>query len=316
MQEYRSAKEIKRLKNLFFNIFYHNPKKIKKLLRDFKKDYDEMERLAKKLKLILKTKRIDAGKIIKLIYDFSYHYQRIWAPVIFIYWLPIWVKSKKLTKAQKLRLRKIINARYLRDKEYNLALEFFDDIFRLLRKFFSLACDLELCTTDKLALIIANTRCPRWLTLEIKRRKRGCIITHGKIFSSKNDKNINNLLRKYRVQIPKEPKLKLRKIFQGQIACKGRARGVVKMLFSGNDMKKIKKGNIIVSPMTTPYFNSVLKKAVAIITDEGGITCHAAIVSRELKIPCIINTKIATKVLHDGQLVEVDATKGLVKIIK
>ena len=56
--------------------------------------------------------------------------------------------------------------------------------------------------------------------------------------------------------------------------------------------------------------------AGAIVTNQGGITSHAAIVSRELNIPCIIGTKIATKVLRDGDLVEVDANKGVVKIIK
>jgi len=56
-----------------------------------------------------------------------------------------------------------------------------------------------------------------------------------------------------------------------------------------------------------------MKKAGAIVTDEGGITCHAAIVSRELGIPCVVGTKIVTKVFKDGDLVEVDANKGLVK---
>ena len=59
-----------------------------------------------------------------------------------------------------------------------------------------------------------------------------------------------------------------------------------------------------------------MKKAGGIITDEGGITCHVAITSRELGIPCIIGTKFATQVLHDGDLVEVDADKGVVRIIK
>ena len=68
--------------------------------------------------------------------------------------------------------------------------------------------------------------------------------------------------------------------------------------------------------MTTPDMVPIMKKAAAFVTDEGGITCHAAIVSREMKKPCIIGTKIATKILHDGQLVEVDANRGIVKIIK
>jgi pyruvate,water dikinase len=59
-----------------------------------------------------------------------------------------------------------------------------------------------------------------------------------------------------------------------------------------------------------------MKKAIGFITDERGVTCHAAIISREMNKPCIIGTKIATKVLHDGDLVEVDADKGIVKIIK
>lgn len=56
-----------------------------------------------------------------------------------------------------------------------------------------------------------------------------------------------------------------------------------------------------------------MKKAAAIITDEGGLTCHASIVSRELNIPCIVGLKIVTKIFKDGDIVEVDATKGTVK---
>jgi len=59
-----------------------------------------------------------------------------------------------------------------------------------------------------------------------------------------------------------------------------------------------------------------MKKAAAFVTDEGGITCHAAIVARELKKPCIIGTKIATQALKDGDEVEVDADKGAVKLLK
>lgn len=68
--------------------------------------------------------------------------------------------------------------------------------------------------------------------------------------------------------------------------------------------------------MTTPDFVPIMKRASAFVTDEGGITCHAAIVSREMKKPCIIGTKIATQVLKDGDLVEVDADKGVVKILE
>jgi pyruvate,water dikinase len=72
---------------------------------------------------------------------------------------------------------------------------------------------------------------------------------------------------------------------------------------------------VLVTSMTTPDFIVAMKKAGAIVTDEGGLSCHAAIVSRELKIPCVIGTKIATKVFKDGDRVEVDANKGIVKIL-
>lgn len=101
----------------------------------------------------------------------------------------------------------------------------------------------------------------------------------------------------------------------GQSANKGKYSGKVRVLKTSH-IQNFLKGEILVAGMTTPDFAPIMKEAGAIITDEGGITCHAAIVSRELGIPCIIGTKIATKVLKDGDLVEVDADRGIVKILK
>ncbi|MBA7490648.1 hypothetical protein ES702_01189 [subsurface metagenome] len=92
-------------------------------------------------------------------------------------------------------------------------------------------------------------------------------------------------------------------------------KGVVRVIHNPIGAK-FKKGEILVTAMTRPEFVPLMKKASAVITDQGGLTCHAAIVSRELGVPCIIGTKIATKVLKDGDQVEVDANKGIVKIIK
>ena len=106
-----------------------------------------------------------------------------------------------------------------------------------------------------------------------------------------------------------------KKEFSGQVAYRGQVRGRVKIVNSRKDMPNFKNGEIIVSVMTEPGYLPIMKKAGAFITDEGGLLCHAAIVARELKKPCIIGTKIATKVLKDGQLVEVDAEKGIIKKI-
>jgi len=103
---------------------------------------------------------------------------------------------------------------------------------------------------------------------------------------------------------------------KGMIAYPGVAKGVVKIIQRPDDIKEMKQDNILVSQMTNPNLVPAMRKAAAIVTNTGGLTCHASILSRELKIPCIVGTKIATKVLKDGDLVEVDANKGIVKILK
>jgi len=102
----------------------------------------------------------------------------------------------------------------------------------------------------------------------------------------------------------------------GTIANKGSARGKVKIIFNRKQLINFKEGEILVAPMTSPWYVPIIEKASAIITDEGGITCHAAIISREMNKPCIIGTKFATKVLKDGDLVEVDANLGIIKKLK
>lgn len=106
------------------------------------------------------------------------------------------------------------------------------------------------------------------------------------------------------------------KVLKGNIVYQGVVKGKVRIIKSIKDIGKLERGEILVTSMTTPDMTIAIHKAAAIVTDEGGITCHAAICSRELKIPCIVGTKIATKVLKDGDLVEVDATKGIAKKIK
>lgn len=106
------------------------------------------------------------------------------------------------------------------------------------------------------------------------------------------------------------------KELSGQTAQPGYAKGTVKIIIRAKDMTKFQKGDILVSIATDPDVVPAMKKAAAIVTEQGGITSHAAIVSRELRIPCVIGTRIATKVFKDGDLVEVDANRGIVKIIK
>lgn len=106
--------------------------------------------------------------------------------------------------------------------------------------------------------------------------------------------------------------LKGEPILKGLPASPGIASGKVKKVLAIRDLAKIEKGDVLVTKMTTPDFVPSMLKTSAIVTDEGGMTSHAAIVSRELGVPCIVGTSNATKLLNDGMLVTVDGTNGLV----
>jgi pyruvate, water dikinase len=101
-------------------------------------------------------------------------------------------------------------------------------------------------------------------------------------------------------------------IIKGETASRGVYAGKVKIIKDASELEKIEKGDIMVTKMTTPDMVPAMQKAGAIVTDEGGMTCHAAIVSREMGIPCIVGTEHATEVLQDGQEITVHATRGIV----
>lgn len=103
---------------------------------------------------------------------------------------------------------------------------------------------------------------------------------------------------------------------KGEPAYKGVIQGRVRLVSLKRDVPSLLEGEILVSEMTSPAYLPAIIKSAAVITDEGGVTCHAAIVCRELKKLCIIGTKIATQVLKDGDFIEVDANQGTVKILK
>jgi phosphohistidine swiveling domain-containing protein len=105
------------------------------------------------------------------------------------------------------------------------------------------------------------------------------------------------------------------KEIKGVSAMPGLVTGKARIVLSRADFGKIEKGDVLVTSMTRPEFTQVLSQISAIITNEGGVTSHAAIISRELGIPCVIGTHTATKILKDGDLVEVNANTGIIKIL-
>lgn len=105
-------------------------------------------------------------------------------------------------------------------------------------------------------------------------------------------------------------------LIKGNTAYPGVVKGTARIVTNTGDLNKVRDGDVLVAVQTTPELLPGMKKAIAFVTDIGGITSHAAIVSREMKKPCIVGTKHATKILKDGDLVKVDADHGYVMLVK
>ncbi|MEK7096832.1 MAG: PEP-utilizing enzyme [Patescibacteria group bacterium] len=146
---------------------------------------------------------------------------------------------------------------------------------------------------------------------ELIKRDHGYFFGNNKLLVGKNRTDIEKIF-KIKFKVKKFDSA----VLQGRVAQIGIARGFVRRVMGHKQIGKFKNGEILVSSMTIPDFLPAMKKAAAIITDEGGILCHAAILARELNVPCITGTQFATHILRDGDYVEVDANNGIVKFIK
>ena len=170
--------------------------------------------------------------------------------------------------------------------------------------------DLTTVLLPKEADNIARKRITESQRKEFLERIHGYIMFNGKIYLKSK---MNKILSENKIVMNEEEgSMEIK----GRTAFGGKAKGIVKVIKVHKDLKDFNAGQILVTEMTNPDYVPYMKKAAAIITDEGGLTCHAAIVSREFNIPCIVGTRNATKVLKTGDFVEVDADKGVVKIIK
>ena len=146
----------------------------------------------------------------------------------------------------------------------------------------------------------------------LKRRRKGYYYTDGKLYAGATRKMIESL---YGIGIESIEARSKHAIIQGKVAYKGRVTGRVRKVLGIKQVPEFKRGEVLIASMTTPDLLPAMHKAAAIVTDEGGIVSHAAIMARELKKPCIIGTKVATRVLKDGDMVEVDAENGIVRVL-
>ncbi|MFA6422551.1 MAG: PEP-utilizing enzyme [Candidatus Buchananbacteria bacterium] len=268
-----------------------NDKFIEKLFSQYLEVFEELKPFFDKQKTPQNIKQFK--EIIEL-------FSKYWAHDLIIYDLPkLAIKKEFINKA--LALRKVTQD-YSEGIE-NVISAFLINEFPLMSK-----------NQDKMRFVLPDEIWDekiknRLLMPELIKRSKGYVFYNGKIYCRDKDKILNKLdiqLYTYK-QEGKEIK--------GLSACKGKASGLVKIVSGVKDLDKVDLGNILVASMTMPKYLPAMKKASAFITDEGGITCHAAIIAREIGKPCVIGTKIATKILKDGDLVEVNADEGIIKIL-
>ena len=149
---------------------------------------------------------------------------------------------------------------------------------------------------------------------EIKKRKRAFLLIQksdvARIFSGERAR------RKFKTEIPVGRDAYLKEL-HGTVGSKGEpVSGRAVVVYTNRDLYKVKQGQIMFTGMTRQDFVPYLRKVKALVTDEGNVTCHAAIIARELSIPCIVNTGSGTSIFRDGDMVEVDANKGIVRKIR
>ena len=151
---------------------------------------------------------------------------------------------------------------------------------------------------------------------ELAKRKKGFVHIPGLASETMALQRFQKNHPEFFFKKPRQPAKRKPNEIKGNVAFPGMAEGFARIVRLKEELGTVKEGEIIVSPMTTPDFVPAMKKAAGFVTDEGGILCHAAIVARELKKPCIVGTGIATQILKTGDFVELDAFKGIVKMLK
>lgn len=165
----------------------------------------------------------------------------------------------------------------------------------------------EFLTIEEIQKFLENKELPSKEELQI--RSKGLIIfCQGDMYSLLSDSDFEAVQKHLAGDVVDQLK--------GTSAFKGVAQGTVRIVFDPFKVQEFNEGDVLVTGMTRPEFLPLMQKASAFVTDAGGVLSHAAIVARELAKPCILATERATKILHDGDLVEVNGDTGIVTILK
>ncbi len=295
LEVYYDLKEIEMVFDRIASAIKKDPKILDAVTAQF---YQYWEKL---LPYVQKKKRIQTVGELKEYYT---NWMRWWSPMAYVFVIPDRSEVPEELRKKALKVRE--QTQEYSDEGDRIFTDFIDGNYPQYQSVAHLFTPDEVYRIDSLSEKEIK---------QIKDRKNGCVLAtlggKSKLISaselSGELKNAHAVLEKSSVE--STPELK------GMPASPGVVTGKVKLVLTKLNLDEIQDGDVMVTYATSPDYVPAMKKCSAIVTDEGGVVCHAAIVSRELRIPCIVGTKSATQALKDGDMVEVDAEKGIVKII-
>lgn len=299
---YREAKDVRRSYKLINDLASKKPQKILEYLNHFKelvrKNYETFNKIKKiKNKMVLKKELINLDKLfLETVVYYLYF--------VFLGYAADQMAIKRFLSKYKKQFEEI--------RMFTIDLDMHKEFERLFVKFDKKLKGKVLFMTRQ--ELLKSLKGQKTLELKIQKRKgQALMITKNGVSGEYQFNKIQQVLDFELSHLKIDRNVET---LEGKTACQGKARGTVVLVFKREDYKKIRKGNILVTPMTKPEIVPYIKNVKAIITNDGGALSHASIISRELSIPCIVGTTYATDILKDNDLVEVDANKGIVKILK
>ncbi|MBU0707532.1 hypothetical protein KKG41_04135 [Patescibacteria group bacterium] len=305
-ESYRLEEDLVRFKNYILNLPVNH-------YLFSQRHHKYFRTIAKEIRQLISIKKIDLKLSPNPIQEVVQRWEKIWGSFIIAFLLPsAWADDLK--KKKNAAAMPIINEYY----KNRMAVEGLFENQDMLARAYAGKLLKKYKIPTKYSHLVHFTEFMDMLNSEIKlsldefkARNMGYVSAGGKLYVTEPFEKVLGRLGYEKQKQIIDSKIK---ILKGTIAQSGGViRGKVCTLFNIQEVSKFPKGAILVSPETSPVFLPAMKKAKAIITDEGGITSHAAIVSRELKIPCMVGTKVATKVLKDNDIIKVDFKKGIIE---
>lgn len=291
VEVWENEKTIAYLKKQFVGISISHPKKILKMLTWYQTGLEELKKIWKKEKLNTK----------KELLDFIEKVDNLMIGDLFI--CELFISFENCDKNIPARIQKI-SAKLRAEDHFFIAN---DSVIRnSLKKLFPKLKDFVTC----IKIEELNGTPPA--VDECKKRFHNFIIT-SEGYSSKQ--TLETYAQQNKNLIFKKDTINSKHSARGIIAYQGAVQGTARIVRLQKEIIKVKKNDIIISPMTTEGILPALLKAGGWVTDEGGLLCHAAIIAREMRKPCLTSVKIATKIFKDGDTVEIDAFKGVIKKI-